>query len=358
MSASRLRVVVGVVSVLALWAGIAPASASTMVVVSNFNAAGWAFFLETGAGSGAFVTGPAMPPLGSGSAQLAVTGPTGGMALGTVAHAGTVLADMTTLQYSTYRTTPATTGPVFAAALQFGMDFDSQDGVTGFQGRLVFEPYLAMQGSVLPGTWQTWNPRLGRWWATRAPFNADCKISAPCPWATVLALFPDARIHPNPALGVVLFKAGSGWSSFDGNVDAFTIGVSGADTTYDFEFEVDTTPPDVTCSGSPNELWPPNHRMVGVTATVTVSDSQSGPAGFTLDSVTSSEADEGLGDGDRPDDVQGFVVGTADTDGDLRAERSGSGDGRTYTLTYVGADNAGNTASCSAEVIVPHDRRS
>jgi hypothetical protein len=54
--------------------------------------------------------------------------------------------------------------------------------------------------------------------------------------------------------------------------------------------------------------------------------------------------------------VQGFVVGTADTSGFLRAERTLPGDGRVYTLEYEGADRAGNTASCAAHVEVPRGR--
>jgi hypothetical protein len=30
-------------------------------------------------------------------------------------------------------------------------------------------------------------------------------------------------------------KAGSGWSSFDGNVDALSVGIDGAETIFDFE---------------------------------------------------------------------------------------------------------------------------
>jgi hypothetical protein len=112
--------------------------------------------------------------------------------------------------------------------------------------------------------------------------------------------------------------------------------------------QVDKTPPSVTCAVTPTALWPPNHKMVPVTVSVTVTDSLSGSAGFTLVSVTSDEGDEG-------DDIQGFVVGTADTAGQLRSERLGSGDGRTYTLTYEGSDVAGNTSRCSTTVTVPHD---
>jgi hypothetical protein len=95
---------------------------------------------------------------------------------------------------------------------------------------------------------------------------------------------------------------------------------------------------------------------VNVTATVTVADGESGAAGFTLVSVTSNEPDNGLGDGDQPNDIQGFVLGTADTSGFLRGERSGKGNGRVYTLTYQGSDVAGNSTTCSTAVTVPHNR--
>jgi hypothetical protein len=111
----------------------------------------------------------------------------------------------------------------------------------------------------------------------------------------------------------------------------------------------DTTPPTVTCSASPAVLWPPNNKLVPVTTTVTVTDADSGPAGFILRSVISNE-------GDVDAESSGWTTGTPDTGGFLQASRLGSGDGRVYTLTYQGADNAGNTASCSTTVTVPHDQ--
>ena len=125
---------------------------------------------------------------------------------------------------------------------------------------------------------------------------------------------------------------------------------------YDGPPPPDTTPPTMTCSVTPDILWPPNHKLVNVTATVTVADGESGAAGFTLVSVTSNEPDNGLGDGDQPNDIQGFVLGTADTSGFLRGERSGKGNGRVYTLTYQGSDVAGNSTTCSTAVTVPHNR--
>jgi hypothetical protein len=113
---------------------------------------------------------------------------------------------------------------------------------------------------------------------------------------------------------------------------------------------IDKTPPAVACSASPNTLWPPNNKLVPVNVSVTVTDSLSGPAGFNLVSVTSNERDSGQGD------IQGFVSGAPSTSGQLREQRLGSGTDRIYTFNYSGTDRAGNAASCTAPVSVPHDQ--
>jgi choice-of-anchor C domain-containing protein len=121
---------------------------------------------------------------------------------------------------------------------------------------------------------------------------------------------------------------------------------------------IDKTAPVLACSVTPNVIWSPNHKLVTVTAGVNVSDgSGSGAAGFKLVSVTSNEPDNGLGDGDTANDIQGWALGTADTSGQVRAERSGNGDGRIYTIRYSSADAAGNIGACGVTVVVPHDRR-
>jgi hypothetical protein len=93
-----------------------------------------------------------------------------------------------------------------------------------------------------------------------------------------------------------------------------------------------------------------------VTTTVAVDGGASGAAGAVLTKAASSEPDDGLGDGDTANDIQGWEVGTPDTTGELRAERSGTGPGRVYTLTYTGVDVAGNTSACAVAVKVPHDQ--
>lgn len=74
-----------------------------------------------------------------------------------------------------------------------------------------------------------------------------------------------------------------------------------------------------------------------------------------LAAIKSNEPDNGLGDGDQPDDIQGADYDTFDTSFQLRAERSGSFE-RIYTITYTVADQAGNKASASATVTVLHDQ--
>ena len=100
------------------------------------------------------------------------------------------------------------------------------------------------------------------------------------------------------------------------------------------------------------ELKSNNHKLITVNTTVTVTDGVggSGAGGFTLVSVTSSQADSGLARDDVAGDIQGWSVGTADTGGLLRQERYGND--RVYTLTYQGRDIAGNTATCTTTVTV------
>lgn len=113
----------------------------------------------------------------------------------------------------------------------------------------------------------------------------------------------------------------------------------------------ETTPPVVEVTVSPDSLWPPNHKYVTVEATVTVTDADPN-ATVTLLSATSNEPDNGLGDGDTPNDI----VIVDDFTFDLRAERSGTGDGRVYTITYEVTDFCGNSTVASATVTVPHSQ--
>lgn len=132
---------------------------------------------------------------------------------------------------------------------------------------------------------------------------------------------------------------------------------SGNESSCSFDVTVvDDENPSVSVLLDPTELWPPNHKMVTITATVTTSDNCSGYS-YVLESITSNEPDDGLGDGDTEDDIQNEDIGTDDLSFDLRAERAGMGDGRTYTITYKVTDGSGNETIGTATVSVPKSRR-
>lgn len=113
---------------------------------------------------------------------------------------------------------------------------------------------------------------------------------------------------------------------------------------------IDKDPPEMTCSATPDQLWPPNGWLVDIELQVTAVDARSGPAPYTLTEVRDSEGNAAV-------DVVGFDTGTDDTSGQLRSRRQGSGPGREYTFTYESADAFGNLGTCSVVVRVPHDQR-
>jgi hypothetical protein len=117
-------------------------------------------------------------------------------------------------------------------------------------------------------------------------------------------------------------------------------------------FILDHVPPELTVSVTPTLLWPVNHEMIEITPTITVTDNRDPEPDVTFGGVTSDEGENAIGDGNTSPDI--FV----DADGRifLRAERSGLGDGRVYTLTWSARDAAGNTTTRSVDVTVPHDR--
>jgi hypothetical protein len=115
---------------------------------------------------------------------------------------------------------------------------------------------------------------------------------------------------------------------------------------------VDTTPPEITVTVTPDSLWPPNHKYVQVETTVTVQDAGDPSPTVTFVSITSNELDNGKGDGNTVNDI----VILDDYTFEFRAERSGNGEGRVYTITYQATDASGNTAQAFATVIVKHNQ--
>jgi len=156
------------------------------------------------------------------------------------------------------------------------------------------------------------------------------------------------------AVGVtsVTYSAASG-STFALGTTTVTVtakDAAGNTSTGSFTITVrDTTAPAITSlSNNSPTLWPPNHKMVAVTVAASSTDIV-GVASLKIVSVTSSEPDNGLGDGDTANDIQ--VTGNLTVN--LRAERSGGGNGRTYTITVEAKDDAGNATTKTTTAFVP-----
>jgi hypothetical protein len=126
-----------------------------------------------------------------------------------------------------------------------------------------------------------------------------------------------------------------------------THGQAAADTTT--VEVVDTTPPVVgEVTATPTELWPPNHKMVPVIVDVAVTD-VCGASSCEIVAVSSDEPVAGPKKRHSPDwEITGPLTL------DLRAERLGSGDGRSYTVTVECSDPTGNSSTATTTVSVPH----
>ena len=185
-------------------------------------------------------------------------------------------------------------------------------------------------------------------------FPSDLQLEATSPAGAVATYSATATDNKDGAVPVV-FSPPSGSTfplgenlvvataeDFAGNIAVASFGVN----------VVDTTPPTITAaSASPATLWPPNHQMVPVTISVAASDIADPAPRAKIISVSSNQPANGTGDGNTPGD---FEI-TGDLTVNLRAERSGSGGDRVYTIVVESRDASGNASTGSVTVIVPHD---
>ncbi len=130
-------------------------------------------------------------------------------------------------------------------------------------------------------------------------------------------------------------------------------------TTFDWDWYAEVDNVVLTCNlkpdcagatASPDTLWPPNHKFKAITISVT--DPDGDPVTVTVDSIYQDESVNGRADGNTVPDGRGVGTSTAE----VRAERSGQGDGRVYHIGFTADDGRGGT--CSGEVLVgvPHDQ--
>lgn len=124
--------------------------------------------------------------------------------------------------------------------------------------------------------------------------------------------------------------------------------LDGTTDSCSFTITVNDNQPPVVSAATVDKptLWPPNHQMELVTVNYTATDNCSVNCVLT---VSSNEPINGLGDGDTSPDWE--VVDAHHVR--LRSERSGTGNGRTYTITVTCTDPAGHTVVRTTTVKVP-----
>ncbi|NOU85612.1 hypothetical protein GC102_07445 [Paenibacillus sp. LMG 31460] len=169
-----------------------------------------------------------------------------------------------------------------------------------------------------------------------------------------VSLSVSANVYGGAAITEYQVNAGA-WITYTGSIPAF------GDGTYKFgyrskdqagnveqiktvEFKVDKMAPLLTIQLDQTSIWPANHKMVTIHATLNSSDATSGVESVVLTSITSNQQHSGQGDFQAN-------LGTAATSFSLRAEKS-----RIYTITYTATDKAGNKTVTYATVTVPHDQ--
>jgi len=109
----------------------------------------------------------------------------------------------------------------------------------------------------------------------------------------------------------------------------------------------DTIPPTIFgLIATPSRLWPADHQMVPVKLDISVGDLCDRAPSCVIETVTSNEP------------IVGDFSITGPLQLDLRAERFGSGSGRTYSIVVGCQDSSGNRSTAAVWVLVPHDQAS
>ena len=118
---------------------------------------------------------------------------------------------------------------------------------------------------------------------------------------------------------------------------------------------VDPANRDPLCSAaaaSPNIIRNVNHKMVPVSI-VGVTDADNDPVQITVVAISQDEPVTGEGSGNTTFDAMGIGTNAPQ----VRAERSGRGDGRVYRIAFDATDGKGGQCSGNVRVEVPHDNR-
>jgi hypothetical protein len=239
-----------------VFASIMPSISNAQTIVSPTSTGTSWFTADTRPdGTVSFVNGPATPPLGCGSLQMALSLPTAKAQYFNYSYIGRRLNTITALSYWSYRNGTSTN--MAAQTISLNLEVDVNGLAPGGFTTLVFEP-LYQAGSlaaIVPNTWQQWDAYNGGnaiWWSTQNIPGA-CANSCFVTWNSIVAANPNAVI-----LGGLGFNIGSGWfGQFTGEADALTVGISGTNTTYNFEPSADADG-----NGVSDACEPEDHKVI------------------------------------------------------------------------------------------------
>lgn len=216
------------------------------VTVTDCNPNGWVRQQLPGT-SLTLKNGIETPPLGLGSVEFA-TPASSYVRFRNTSYHNTLLSSLTALSYAAYvQNRENNFNDIYVVLL---IDKNG-DGRT--DDNLVFDPRYQSgqyvvgkfpdQGLTTTGVWQTWDMLNGGWWIGPPPKpDPDMDQNALISLASYISENPDAKIINDPALGGggIRFTAGAPppifAPNFIANLDAFTVGVNGVNTVYDFEF--------------------------------------------------------------------------------------------------------------------------
>ena len=182
--------------------------------------------------------------------------------------------------------------------------------------------------------------------------------TAECIDGTATVTFPDPTASDDCDLASVACVPPSG-SVFDlGDTTVTCTATDTSDNTAECALNVavvDTIPPEVTVAGA-GELWPPNHQYISIgleDCGIEIDDQCQGiidleDANPVITCVTSDEVEDGAGDGNTVSDMVILDATTVN----VRAERTGGGDGRVYTIHFEVSDAANNVTAAACLVSV------
>jgi sialidase-1 len=157
---------------------------------------------------------------------------------------------------------------------------------------------------------------------------------------------------------------GATWEPYTGNLALLSDGIKtihyrsvdnagNVEAAQSLTVKIDQTAPTISLSADPSVVWPPNGKTVPIDIIGAGADVGSG-----LTEVSYVVMDEyGLPLGIPSRSLKGASATWADQLAVEARRRGYDLDGRVYQVVAVLADEAGNTATATATIRVPHDRR-